>query len=154
MRLTRRQMLVGAATSGLGAVGLYELVDRLASSPAVRSHGRLHPEQHLLDGLAVMRDNGVAVINYVDSGGGNVFTLPRDVGIPPLTPVKTTGAPGGSNSGTFNPLAADNEFAMISSNAISSSSVRPPTNGHIFSTSSSGARFPSFCDFALAAEFL
>ncbi len=54
MRLTRRQMLVGAATSGLGAVGLYELVDRLASSPAPRSHGRLHPEQHLLDGLDVM----------------------------------------------------------------------------------------------------
>src|SRR5438093_12256984 len=62
MRLTRRQVLVGAATSGLGAVGLYELVDRLTSSPAVRSHGRLLPEQHLLDGLAVMRDNGVAVV--------------------------------------------------------------------------------------------
>jgi len=61
MRLTRRQVLVGAATSGLGAVGLYELVDRLTSSPAMRSHGRLHAEQHLLDGLAVMRDNGVAV---------------------------------------------------------------------------------------------
>jgi hypothetical protein len=62
VRLTRRQVLVGAATSGLGAVGLYELVDRLTSPPAVRSHGRLHAEQHLLDGLAVMRDNGVAVI--------------------------------------------------------------------------------------------
>src|SRR2546423_15485192 len=62
MRLTRRQMLVGAATRRLGAVGLYELVDRLASSPAPRSHGRLLPEQHLLDGLDVMRDNGVAVI--------------------------------------------------------------------------------------------
>ncbi|TML60789.1 MAG: hypothetical protein E6G09_01010 [Actinobacteria bacterium] len=62
MRLTRRQVLVGAATSGLGAVGMYELVDRLTSSPAPRGHGRLHPEQHLLDGLAVMRDNGVAVV--------------------------------------------------------------------------------------------
>jgi hypothetical protein len=63
MRLTRKQMLVGAATSGLGAVGLYELVDRLASSPGVpRAVGRLHPEQHLLDGLAVVRDNGVAVV--------------------------------------------------------------------------------------------
>jgi hypothetical protein len=62
VRLTRRQALVGAATSGLGTVGLYELVDRLTSSPAVRGHGRLHPEQHLLDGLAVMRDNGVAVV--------------------------------------------------------------------------------------------
>jgi len=62
VRLTRREVLVGAATSGLGAVGLYELVDRLTSSPSTRSHGRLHAEQHLLDGLAVMRDNGVAVI--------------------------------------------------------------------------------------------
>jgi hypothetical protein len=63
MRLTRRQALVGAATSGLSAVGLYELVDRLTSSPALRSAGgRLHPEQHLLDGLSVVRDNGVAVV--------------------------------------------------------------------------------------------
>src|SRR5881398_568018 len=62
MRLTRRQVLVGAATSGLGAVGLYELVDRLTESPAARGHGRLHPEQHLLDGVAVIRDNGVAVV--------------------------------------------------------------------------------------------
>src|SRR6266700_1410127 len=54
VRFTRRQVLVGAATSGLGAVGLYELVDRLTSSPATRSHGRLLPEQHLLDGLAVI----------------------------------------------------------------------------------------------------
>jgi hypothetical protein len=62
MRLTRRQVLVGAATSGLGAVGLYELVDRLTESPAVRGQGRLHPEQHLLDGVTVTRDNGVAVV--------------------------------------------------------------------------------------------
>jgi hypothetical protein len=62
MRLTRRQVLVGAATSGLGAVGLYELVDRLTGSPAGRGHGRLQPEQHLLDGVAVMHDNGVAVV--------------------------------------------------------------------------------------------
>src|SRR5437764_6890303 len=62
MRLTRRQVLVGAPTSGLGAVGLYELVDRLTGSPPGRSDGRLHPEQHLLDGVAVMQDNGVAVV--------------------------------------------------------------------------------------------
>src|SRR5438105_12331270 len=63
MRLTRRQVLVGAAASGLGAAGLYELVDRLTSSGPVRSAtGRRHPEQHLLDGLAVLRDNGVAVL--------------------------------------------------------------------------------------------
>lgn len=64
MRLTRRQMLVGAATSGLGAAGLYELVDRLVSSSKVHraAIGHLHPEQHLLDGLAVVRDNGVEVV--------------------------------------------------------------------------------------------
>jgi uncharacterized protein (TIGR03118 family) len=65
--------------------------------------------------VADATDNGVAVINYVDTGGGNVFPLPRDVGIAPLTPVKTTGVPGGPNSGTFNPLAEDDEFAMQSS---------------------------------------
>ena len=63
MRLTRRQVLVGAAASGLGAAGLYELVDRLTSPQSVpRAGGRLHPEQHVLDGLAVVHDNGVAVL--------------------------------------------------------------------------------------------
>src|SRR5438094_606213 len=63
MRLTRRQVLVGAATSGLGAVGLYELVDRITSSPGLRrAGGRIHPEQHLLDGVSVVRDNRVAVV--------------------------------------------------------------------------------------------
>jgi hypothetical protein len=63
MRLTRRQVLVGAATSGLGAAGLYELVDRLTASKAVpRPLGERHPEQHLLDGIAVVRDNDVAVV--------------------------------------------------------------------------------------------
>jgi hypothetical protein len=63
MRLTRRQVLVGAATSGLGAAGLYELVDRLTpSAPVRRAAGRRYAEQHLLDGIAVVRDNGVAVV--------------------------------------------------------------------------------------------
>jgi len=63
MRLTRRQALAAAATSGLGAVGLYELVDRVTSSPAVeRPGGRLFPEQHVLDGVAVVQDNGVEVV--------------------------------------------------------------------------------------------
>ena len=64
--------------------------------------------------IADATDNGVAVINYVDTGGGNVFANPRDVGIPPLTAVKTTGSPGGPNSGTFNPSAEDDQFAMKS----------------------------------------
>src|SRR5579859_8094904 len=49
--------------------------------------------------IADATDNGVAVINYQDIGGGNDFANPRDVGIPPLTAVKTTGVPTGSNSG-------------------------------------------------------
>jgi hypothetical protein len=64
--------------------------------------------------LADATDNGAAVINYVDSGGGNLFANPRDVGIPPLAAVKTTGVAGGPNSGTFNPFAEDDEFAMKS----------------------------------------
>jgi hypothetical protein len=57
-------MLVGAATSGLGAAGLYELVDRLVSSSNVHraAGGQLQPEQHILDGIAVVRDNGVEVV--------------------------------------------------------------------------------------------
>jgi hypothetical protein len=63
LRFTRRQVLAGAAASGLGAAGLYELVDRLTSSkPVPRARGQLQPEQHLLDGIALVRDNGVAVV--------------------------------------------------------------------------------------------
>src|SRR5438876_7023762 len=84
--------------------------DSLASADSLFALALVDP-----DVIADATDNGVAVINYVDNGGGNVFALPRDVGIPPLTPVKTTGAPGGPNSGTFNPSAEDDEFAMRSS---------------------------------------
>jgi hypothetical protein len=63
LRFTRRQVLAGAAASGLGAVGLYELVDRLTSSkPIPRAEGEQQPEQHLLDGITLVRDNGVAVV--------------------------------------------------------------------------------------------
>jgi hypothetical protein len=63
VRLTRRQVLAGAAAGGLGAAGLYELVDRLTSAnPVRRVQGRLQPEQHLLDGLTLVRDNGVTVV--------------------------------------------------------------------------------------------
>jgi uncharacterized protein (TIGR03118 family) len=73
--------------------------------------------------IADATDNGVAVINYQDTGGGTDFANPRDVGIPPLTAVKRTDAASGGtnpnapdvNSGTFNPNAEDDEFAMQSS---------------------------------------
>ena len=62
MKFTRRQALAGAAAGALSAAGVYELVDRLAgSSPRRVAAGALPPEQHVLDGLRVITDNGVEV---------------------------------------------------------------------------------------------
>ena len=61
MRLTRRQLLGGAAAGALAAAGIYELVDQLATSPE-RTGGSLFGEQHLLDGIRVIVDNGVEVL--------------------------------------------------------------------------------------------
>jgi hypothetical protein len=63
VRLTRRQALAGAAASALGAAGIYELVDRLSGDAPARRTGTPHPpEQHLLDSLAVIEDEGVEVV--------------------------------------------------------------------------------------------
>ena len=62
MRLTRRQLVGGAAASALGAAGIYELADRLGSAPARVSAGPRPPEQHLLDGIRVVTDNDVEVL--------------------------------------------------------------------------------------------
>ena len=62
MKLTRRQVLTGAAAGALGAAGAYELVDRfVGSSPERSAAGPLPPEQHVLDGLRTVTDNGVDV---------------------------------------------------------------------------------------------
>ena len=62
MKLTRREVLAGAAAGALGAAGAYELVDRLVgSSPHRVAAGPLPPEQHVLDGVQVVTDNGVEV---------------------------------------------------------------------------------------------
>jgi len=62
VKLTRRQVLAGAAAGALGATGAYELVDRLVgSSPRRGAAGPLPPEQHVLDGLRTVTDNGVEV---------------------------------------------------------------------------------------------
>ena len=57
-------MLAGAAAGALSGAGLYELVDRLARAPhrAVSALVPPPPEQHLLDGLAVVMDGGVEVV--------------------------------------------------------------------------------------------
>ena len=62
MRVTRRGLLAGAAAGAFGAGGIYELVDRLASSPSRPAAVRLPREQHLLDGLATITDDGVEVL--------------------------------------------------------------------------------------------
>jgi hypothetical protein len=63
MKLTRKQVLVGAAAGAVGASGIYELVDKLAGAAPVRAAtGPRPPEQHLLNGVRVVRDNGVEVL--------------------------------------------------------------------------------------------
>jgi hypothetical protein len=62
VKLTRRGFIVGGAATALGAAGVYELVDHLAGNPPRRPAGRLLPEQHLLDGVRVVDQDGVEVL--------------------------------------------------------------------------------------------
>ena len=62
MRLTRRDFVGGAAAAALGAAGIYELVDRLAGAPKRKAASSHLPEQHHLQNLAVVEDNGVEVV--------------------------------------------------------------------------------------------
>ena len=62
MGTTRRGFFAGAAAGALGAAGIYELVDQLTTSTSRSAATGLPAEQHLLEGLSVVRDNGVAVI--------------------------------------------------------------------------------------------
>lgn len=63
MRYTRREVIAGAAgVAALGSAGIYELVDQLTGAPRREAAVSLPPEQHVLDGLRVVTDNGVDVI--------------------------------------------------------------------------------------------
>jgi len=63
MRLTRRQALVGTAGAVAGAAGIYALVDGHADAPSRSpAPSSLPPEQHLLDGVQVVTENGVEVL--------------------------------------------------------------------------------------------
>lgn len=65
MKLTRRQLVAGAAGAALGAAGIYELADRLSESPTRAAAVPLGPrpvEQHVLDGIPVVVEDGVEVI--------------------------------------------------------------------------------------------
>ena len=63
VRLTRRQVLAGAAAGVVGATGVYELVDHLAGSSPKRpvAVDRL-PEQHLLEGVRIVEQENVEVL--------------------------------------------------------------------------------------------
>jgi len=62
VQLTRRQLIAGAAGGALAATGLYELVDRLTTSPQ-RPRALGYPaEQHLLEGVRTVVDGGVEVV--------------------------------------------------------------------------------------------
>jgi hypothetical protein len=63
VKLTRRDALTAAAAAALGGTGIYELVDRLGGATPKRSSvGTLPPEQHVLDGIEVVQDNGIDVL--------------------------------------------------------------------------------------------
>jgi hypothetical protein len=62
VRLTRKQLLGGAAATALGAAGVYELVDELAEAPERAAAGELPAEQHLLAAMRVVDHEGVEVI--------------------------------------------------------------------------------------------
>jgi hypothetical protein len=63
VRLTRRQLLAGAAAGAAGAAGVYELVDHLSGGSPPRPTGfPPPPEQHLLNGVSVILDNDVEVV--------------------------------------------------------------------------------------------
>src|SRR5262249_7264803 len=62
MRLTRRRLIGSAGAAALSAAGIYELVDKLGTTPRRTTTFVLAPEQHLLDGVRVVRQDGVAVV--------------------------------------------------------------------------------------------
>ncbi|MBA2360496.1 MAG: hypothetical protein H0V79_06120 [Actinobacteria bacterium] len=62
MRLTRKELLGGAAAGALGAAGIYELVDKLTDSPQRAELFERPAEQHLLAGMKVVEHEGVEVI--------------------------------------------------------------------------------------------
>jgi hypothetical protein len=64
MKLTRKQLLAGAAAGAVGAAGIYELVDELVGGAPTRADAATtsFAEQHLLDGIRVVRSDGVEVL--------------------------------------------------------------------------------------------
>src|SRR5215204_1585817 len=61
-RLTRRELLAGAAAGAVAGGALYELVDRLGQTPSRAAAAGFPKEQHVLDGLRVVTDDGIEVL--------------------------------------------------------------------------------------------
>jgi len=62
MELTRRQLLAGAGAGALAAGGIYRLAERTGRAPHRVPSTALPAEQHLLEGLRAVRDDGVEVV--------------------------------------------------------------------------------------------
>jgi hypothetical protein len=62
MRLTRRRLIGSAGAAALSAAGVYELVDRLGRAPERAAAPGLPLEQHVLDGVRVVQQEGVEVV--------------------------------------------------------------------------------------------
>lgn len=62
MKLTRKELLGGAAAGALGAAGIYKLVDELVESPPRAEAGELREEQYLLSGMKLLTHEGVEVV--------------------------------------------------------------------------------------------
>ena len=60
--VTRRELLAGAAAAAVAGGALYELVDRLGRTPSRASAAGFPKEQHVLDGLRVVSDDGIEVV--------------------------------------------------------------------------------------------
>jgi hypothetical protein len=61
-RLTRRELLAGAAASAVAGGAVYELVDRLGRTPSRDSVIDYPYEQHVLEGVRVVRNDGIEVV--------------------------------------------------------------------------------------------
>ena len=68
MKLTRKELLGGAAAGALGAAGIYKLVDELVESPPRAEAGKLREEQYLLSGMKAITHEGVEVVAGLDAG--------------------------------------------------------------------------------------
>jgi hypothetical protein len=61
-RLTRRELLAGAAAGAVAGGAIYELVDRLGRTPSRASAAGFPTEQHVLEGVRVVESDGIEVV--------------------------------------------------------------------------------------------